>query len=337
MGNHFNRAGHIRKNDRNVIANAAGVLVPAAGWSASLVGEGLRARVYRIDWVGRDGRTGCMAARVCADGQSLLREHTVCRDVLPVLGVRAPRILGFFEQEGVYASIREYLSGVPPWEAKRPDFKKALDLMAAYHQCDVASAPAEWTTLCNDYRPDRLAGAFAELVRVVSSADRQGSGLGWLTRSFIHLAESLAPRASDVVQAIMQSRPSFVHGDAVPGNFLFGQSGEDPVLVDWDQFGVYVPHIDVLSALYHHDDEERHPLIAGYLETSRRLSGRREDPNDFHRVLDLTDLQRSAEIVALWLGRVLVRDVDEARVAGFIGRRVRAIEAVSRRLGFIGA
>lgn len=325
-----------KSGDRELITAAVAELFPAARWTATLTGRGFSARVYRIDWMSAGGRTGRIAARISDEGSGLLREHTICRDVLPFLAIEAPKVLGFFNRGGLCLSAREYLSGCPPWDAANPDYGRLLELMAGYHSVNAESAPPSWSGLYADYSPGTLQDAFAMLHEVLVSCQRTRRRPPWLTASLTGLSHRLACRASEIVHEILLARRCFVHGDAVPGNVLFAEPGGRPILVDWEQFGVYVPHVDVISALYHHDDEERPPLVSHYLSSCERLTGDREDADAFCHILDLVDLQRSAAIVATWLGRVMSGQVDEGRVSGFIRRRAAAIESAARRLGFTG-
>lgn len=324
-------ADMLPESDRELMGFAARELAGTDSWTARRLDGGFQARVYQVECNGVHPRR--LVARAGDDVPALYREFLIERDIVPGIMVSAPRALGFFAGASSGLSVREYVAGETLLQANDVDYGAVMDLLAALHAVDSRAVPEAWAGMYWDYSEKRLAAAFEDMVSVLGALEGGPMRPDWYSRTLLEDCERLSARAREMIAVIGSAEKSLVHGDAVPVNLLKVAQTGGYQLLDWQQFGLYVPHVDVISALYHHEPEERQPLVERYLATFWRLTGNRIDPRRFVMVMDFADLQRSAGVASFWLGNVLAGRTAYERVAGFVGRRVRALERITAQYG----
>lgn len=318
------------ESDRELIGYAAWELAGTGAWVARRLDGGFQARVYLVECNGGDKM---LVARAGDDVPALYREFLIERDVVPGIMGSVIRMLGFFAGVSSGLSVREYVAGETLLQASDVDYGAVMDLLATLHAVDPRTVPASWAGIYWDYSGDRLARGFENMVSMLAALEGGPLRPEWFSHTLVDCCERLSSRAQEVIAVIGSADKSLVHGDAVPVNLLKVAQTGGYQLLDWQQFGLYVPHVDVISALYHHEPDERQPLVERYLATFRQLTGRRLDPHRFATVMDFADLQRSADVASFWLGNVLAGRTAYERVAGFVGRRVQALERIARQYG----
>jgi aminoglycoside phosphotransferase (APT) family kinase protein len=170
-----------------------------------------------------------------ADARHLKRERRIYQDVLPPLGIRAPRVMGWVETHGDPWLLVEHIDGVPPDLASASDRAAVSRWVARLHATGRAAErtiPARIGRVGPSERIEQLEVLMR--AQIASGVDRTRELEACITM------KRLLPR---VLASAGRLEPALTHGDLAEQNLLMARDGV--VAFDWDKAAVACPAIDL--------------------------------------------------------------------------------------------